>query len=153
MATPDAAMTRPDVFLDTSALIAGLLSASGGAQALFALGEARALQLWCSQDVLAELDTVLRQKIPLHLAVVSAWLARTRLELVEPPSIRSVRKLHRLVGHSKDSVVLAAAMDARIDYLVTLDREHMLNNPRLRSALAFPIGTPGDCLAWFRDHG
>jgi putative PIN family toxin of toxin-antitoxin system len=146
-------MTRPDVFLDTSALIAGLLSDSGGARALFALGEAHALQLWCSQDVLAELDAVLRQKIPLHLPVVSAWLAKIRLEWVEPPSIRSVRKLQRLVGHPKDAVVLTAALDAGVDYLVTLDREHMLNNPGLRKALAFPLGTPGDCLAWFRDHG
>ncbi len=151
MARPSLAMARPDVFLDTSALIAGLLSGSGGARALFALGEAQAMQLWSSQDVLAELDTVLRQKIPQHLPVVSAWLARIRLELVEPPSLRSVRKLHRLVGHSKDAVVIAAAMDARMDYLVTLDREHMLNNPTLRDALAFPMGTPGDCLAWFRE--
>lgn len=144
-------MARPDVFLDTSALIAGLLSGSGGARALLALGEAQAVQLWSSQDVLEELDTVLRQKIPQHLPVVSAWLARIRLELVEPPSLRSVRKLHRLVGHSKVAVVIAAAMDARMDYLVTLDREHTLNNPTLRDALAFPMGIPGDCLAWFRD--
>jgi putative PIN family toxin of toxin-antitoxin system len=145
-------MTRPDVFLDTSALIAGLLSDSGGARALFALGEAQALQLWCSQDVLAELDTVLRQKIPQQLPVVSAWLARIRIELVQPPSIKTTRKLHRLVGHPKDPVVLAGAVDAKMDYLVTLDREHMLSNPSLRKAHAFPIGTPGDCLAWFRDH-
>ena len=102
---------------------------------------------WCSQDKLAELDTVLRQKIPQHLPVVSAWLAKIRLELVEPPSIRTVRKLRRIVGRSKDAVVLAAAMDAGVDYLVTLDREHMLNIPSLRNALAFPVGTPGDCLA------
>lgn len=144
-------MTRPDVFLDTSALIAGLLSDSGGARALFSLGEAQALQLWCSQDVLAELDTVLRQKIPLHLPVVSAWLAKIRLELVEPPSIRSVRKLLRLVSHSKDAVVLAGAVDASVAYLVPLDREHILSNLALRRALAFPIGTPGDCLAWLRE--
>ncbi len=153
MANPGAAMTRPDVFLDTSALIAGLLSDSGGARALFSLGEAHALQLWCSQDVLAELDTVLRQKIPQQLPVVSAWLAKIRLQLVEPPSIRSVRKLQRLVGHPKDAVVLAAAVDSGVGYLVTLDREHMLNNPSLRRALAFPMGTPGDCLAWFRALG
>lgn len=144
-------MTRPDIFLDTSALIAGLLSTTGGARALFALGEARAIQLWCSQDVLAELDTALRQKIPQHLPVVSAWLARIRIELVQPPSIRTVRNHQRLVGHPKDAAVLAAAVDAGMGYLVTLDREHMLNNPTLRQALAFPMGTPGDCLAWFRE--
>jgi predicted nucleic acid-binding protein len=109
-------------------------------------------QLWCSQDVLAELDTVLRQKIPQHLSVVSAWLARIQIELVQPPSIKTTRKLHRLVGHAKDAVVLAAAMDAEMDYFVTLDREHMLSNPSLRKAVAYPIGTPGDCLPWFRDH-
>jgi predicted nucleic acid-binding protein len=143
-------MTRLDVFLDTGALIAGLLSGSGGARALFALGEARAIQLWCSQDVLAELDTALRQKIPQHLPVVSAWLARIRIELVQPPTIRSARKIQRIVGHLKDAVGIAAAIDADVDYLVTLDREHMLKNPILRHALAFRMGTPGDCLAWFR---
>ncbi len=109
------------------------------------------MQLWCSQDVLAELDTVLRQKIPQHLPVVSAWLARIRIELVQPPSIKSARKLQRLVGHAKDAVVLAGAMDGGAGYFVTLDREHILSNLVLRRALAFPIGTPGDCLAWFRD--
>jgi len=153
MTTPGAAMNRPDVFLDTSALIAGLLSDSGGARALFALGEAQALQLWCSQDVLAELDAVLRQKIPLQLPVVSAWLARIRIELVQPPSIKSTRKLQRLVGHAKDAVVLAGAVDAGVGYLVTLDREHFLSNLALRRALEYPIGTPGDCLAWFRALG
>ncbi len=142
-------MTRPDVFVDISALI---LSAVGGARVLFALGEARAIQLWCSQDVLGELDSVLRKKNSDQLPLMSAWLAQVRFELVQPPSKRSVRRLQRLVRHSKDAVVLAAAMDADMDYFVTLDSKLMFSADLLR-ALPFPLGPPANCLEWFRELG
>jgi hypothetical protein len=48
--------------------------------------------------------------------------------------------------------VLAAAIAAQVDYFVTLDRQHFLTNEPLRAALPFPIGTPGDCLAWHRQQ-
>jgi hypothetical protein len=55
-----------------------------------------------------------------------------------------------MLGYAADAVVLAAALDARVDYFITLDRRHFLENPALHKAISIPFGTPGDCLAWFR---
>jgi hypothetical protein len=33
---------------------------------------------------------------------------------------------------------------------VTLDRQHLLGNEALADACDFPVGTPGDALAWWR---
>jgi hypothetical protein len=47
-------------------------------------------------------------------------------------------------------LIVAAAWSTNVDYFVTLDRQHILDNPALRTAVPFPIGTPGDCLNWYR---
>jgi hypothetical protein len=49
-------------------------------------------------------------------------------------------------------IVLAAAQSSGADYFVTLDRVHFLDNPALKSVVSFPIGRPGDFLAWYRDN-
>lgn len=55
-----------------------------------------------------------------------------------------------LVSHPGDARILADAWHDRADYLVTLDRAHFLDVPSLTGKVPFPIGTPGDCLAWIR---
>ena len=54
-----------------------------------------------------------------------------------------------VVDYQPDAYILAEALAAEVDYLVSLDRKHLVGNPRA-SELPFPIGTPGDFLAWFR---
>ncbi len=44
----------------------------------------------------------------------------------------------------------SAAWTANTDYLVTLDKQHFLGNASLKAAVLFPVGTPGDFLAWYR---
>jgi hypothetical protein len=55
-----------------------------------------------------------------------------------------------LVAHDADALILAAAWASGVDYFVTLDRQHFLENPRLREAVPFGVGTPGDYLGWLR---
>jgi predicted nucleic acid-binding protein len=142
----------PSIFLDTSALFAAIFSAAGGARALLHLGGAGAVQLWISLDVLAELEENLRAKAPHHLADLAAVLDLSRVEIVDPPDVMTVQQCQRLLQYDADAVVLAAAVAAGVDYFVTLDRQHFLDNRALTEAMAFPLGTPGDCLAWFRQH-
>jgi predicted nucleic acid-binding protein len=56
-----------------------------------------------------------------------------------------------IVEYPPDAHILAEALAAEVEYLVSLDREHLVGNPRA-SELPFPIGTPGDFLAWFRQR-
>jgi len=137
-------------FLDTSALFAGIWSAEGGSRMILKLGEARAVRLLVSPQVLDEIESALRRKAPNMLGLLTLLLDRSGVEVVPSPISETVRDSQALTGHPGDAQVLAAAWAAGADYLVTLDRKHFLKNQTLRAAVPFPVGTPGDFLAWYR---
>jgi len=141
---------RVEVFLDTSALFAGIWSVSGGAHLILKLSEVRSLEVWVSPQVLRELDWALRAKAPEVVGDVAHLLDTARVRVTEPGSEAQVDAYLALVGHPGDAQVIADAAGAARDYFVTLDRKHFLDNEDLRTALSFPIGTPGDFLEWFR---
>ncbi len=143
---------RVRVFLDTSALFAGVWSALGGARMILKLGEAGAIQLLISPHVLTEVEGALRRKAPEILDLLRLLLTRSQVEIVPVPSLDAVRASFELTRHTGDAKVLAAAWQTGTNYLVTLDHEHFLNNTPLRNAMPFPIGTPGDFLAWYREQ-
>lgn len=138
------------VFLDTSALFAGIWSAEGGVRMILKLGEAEAVRLLASSQVLNEIEGVLRRKAPEALGLLAVLLDRSGIEVVSPPPPEMVQQAEALTGHSGDAQVLAAAWLAEVDYFVTLDRQHFLTNPALPAASPIPLGTPGDFLAWYR---
>lgn len=139
------------VFLDTSALFAGICwSAEGGARMILKLSEAGAVSLLVSSQVLNEIEGVLRRKAPEALGLLAILLDKSDLEVVSPPPSELIQQIEILTGHSGDALVLAAAWLAEVDYFVTLDRQHFLQNPAVQAATSFPMGTPGDFLAWYR---
>ena len=137
-------------FLDTSALFAGIWSAEGGARMILKLGEAGAIHVLVSPEVLAEAEQVLRRKAPDMLGLFALLLDGSRVETVPTALPDAVQECLRLTGYLADAVVLAAAKMSMADYFVTLDREHFLSNDELKRAMPFPVGTPGDFLAWYR---
>ena len=141
---------RPRVFLDTSALFAGIWSPQGGARMILKLAEAGALQIVLGRQVLDEIDSVLRRKAPHLLPGLAILLDRCRVEVAIKPALETVEDCHRLVSHPGDALVLAEAWSAGVDYMVTLDREHFLGAPGLADQVPFSLGTPGDFLLWFR---
>ena len=140
----------PDVFLDTSALFAGIWSEAGGARMLLKLGEAQAVRLNVSPQVLNEIEGVLRRKSPQSLGSLALLLDRSRIVVVHADCEKWLSVCKSLVDYSADAIVLAAAWTGGIDYFATLDRKDFLNNQPLQDAAPFPVGTPGDCLAWYR---
>ena len=144
--------TRISVFPGTSALFASIWSAEGGARMILKLGEAGAIRLLVSSQVLEEMEGALRRKAPALLGLLAVLLDRSGVEIVPSPTPRRVEESRTLVGHPGDARVLAAAWEAYADYFVTLDREHFLENAALRDAVPFPMGTPGDFLAWYRAY-
>lgn len=140
------------VFLDTSALFAGIWSEVGGARRILKLGEARAVRILVGPQVLVEIDTALREKAPERLAHLALLLDLSEVEITSAPPQASVDRSLELTGHAGDAQVLSSAWESNVDYFVTLDRQHFLSNADLRSALPFPLGTPGDFLAWFRER-
>jgi len=137
------------VFLDTSALVAAVLSSTGGARLLLKLGEAGAIRIAVGPRVLAELDGVIERKAPEALPQLALLLDASNLEVAPQPPAAMVQRVGRWLAYAPDAHVLAEAMAARAEYFATLDRAHFLGNPRLRAA-PLAIGTPGDCIAWLR---
>lgn len=143
--------TRPKLFLDTSVLFAAVLSATGGARALLTLGEAGAVNLCVGPRVLAEADAVFTRKQPSSKATFALLLNRAQVIVGAPAHDDALAQARQFVSYPPDAHVVAEALTAEADYMVSLDRAHLVGNP-LTGALPFPVGTPGDALAWLRAY-
>jgi putative PIN family toxin of toxin-antitoxin system len=142
---------KPRVFLDTSALIAGLVSPKGASNAILSLAETRLITLIVSEEVLVEAERNLQGKLPRAVPEYRRFIATCPLEKTAPPSAVEVAAAMEII-HPKDAPILAAAMSGRVDYLVTLNRKHFLDDPAVARKSGLRIGMPGDFLAWFRNR-
>ena len=141
---------NPRIFLDTSVVIAAVLSPTGGARKLFQLGEAGLLQLVVGPTVLRECEEVVRRKVPASLPTLAQLLASASLETSPAPTKKLIRAAETHVQYSPDAHVLAEAMLAEPDWFVTHDKEHFLKH-RGKINPAFEIGTPGDVIQSIKD--
>jgi predicted nucleic acid-binding protein len=139
------------VFLDTSALFAAVLSATGGARALLKLGESGAVRVWVGPTVLQEADEVFRRKAPDLLPLLAALLHQAQARVGPAATAEQQRHAAALVDYAPDARIVAETLACQADYLVTHDQEHLLRNPRLGD-LPYNVGTPGACLAWLRQR-
>jgi predicted nucleic acid-binding protein len=144
--------TAARVFLDTSALFTGIWSATGGGRMLLKMGEVRAVDILVSPQVLIEIERVIRRKAPEQLGMLALLLDRSGVQVVDPASSATLSKVNRYLNYVPDAMILVAAIDAHSDYFVTLDRRHYLGNKDIRRAFPLWIGTPGDCLASYKDR-
>lgn len=141
--------TETRVFLESSVLFAAVHSESGGARLILKLGEAGAIALWVGPYVLQETDAVLDRKSPGSKARFALLLDRARVRVGPPSDAVALAQATAVIDYLPDAQILAEALASGVDYLVSLDRQHFVGNPRAAS-LPFPIGTPGDFLAWYR---
>ncbi|MGC9523523.1 MAG: PIN domain-containing protein [Anaerolineae bacterium] len=142
---------RPRVFLDTSVLFSAVYSATGGARQILKLGEARAVSLWVGPWTLQEAEAVIERKVPRSKAYFALLLDQAGVQVGTEASEQDVAKALAVVAYRPDARVLAEALAAGVDYLVTFDREHLLTNPETQ-VLPFLLGTAGDFLEWYRQR-
>jgi predicted nucleic acid-binding protein len=138
------------IFLDTSAIFAGIWSARGGGRVLLGVGEAGAIALVTSRSALQELEGALRAQAPEVLGTLALLLDRAQFTIVGPPDKDQLGLTSRLVDHPGDANILGSALGGQVEFFVTLDQKHFLANDRLVSGLPFQLGTPGECLDWLR---
>ncbi len=137
------------VFLDTSALIAGVVSPTGAAREVLRLAEARLIELVVSRQVLTEADRNLTSKLPTILEDYQLLLRHLDPVIVDDPSRESVQEATRII-HRNDAPILAAAKHAAVDYLVTWNTRDFLT-AKVRTWVPFPVTTPGEFLRAFRE--
>lgn len=142
--------TTIQIFLDTSAIFAGIWSARGAGRVLLRLGEAGAVSLLTSSLALKELENALRAQAPGSLGTLALLLDRADFTIVESPSAEHLAATQTLVEYPGDAFILAAALSREPDFFVTLDQKYYLANPQLSTIVPFKIGTPGECVEWIR---
>jgi putative PIN family toxin of toxin-antitoxin system len=116
------------IVLDTNVVLSALLWRGTPHHLLAAIGQRSSIQLYSSTALLEELAEVLtRPSATKRLALIGRSAREVladyveAIELVEPTSVPRV-----VVGDVDDDQVIAAAVAARADLIVSGDRKHLL---------------------------
>ena len=145
-------MKQFNIFLDSSALIAGVLSETGAAHALLLLGESEEILLTVSEMVIIESERSIALKSPRNIPIFRNSIVTSNLQIVRDPSAKEVAANLYLINDPNDVPILLAAMKAKVDYLATHNRKHFVDDPKVAEMSGLRIGTPGDVLAWLREN-
>jgi predicted nucleic acid-binding protein len=143
-------MPKINLFLDSSALIAGIISASGAARVLLLLSETGHITITISEQVVAESERAIARKAPQVLSGVRQAILASKVEIRRDPTPEEVKAHLYIISHAPDVPIVLAAKHAKADYLVTLNRKHFIDDPEVSRQSGLRIGTPGDALAWVR---
>jgi len=146
-------MSRIDLFLDSSALFAAVVSPTGAARALLELAECGVVTITVSEQVVAETERALARKVPAALPAYRQALRAVGLRIGRDPSLANVLACLDMISHPADAPILAAARQSQVDYLVTLNRRHFLDDPAVALRSGLRIGAPGEALKWIREQG
>jgi len=135
------------VFIDTNVLIAGVNSVTGASATLLDLCEARGLEMVVSRQVLIEADRNFATKFPQLVGRFRQFMHNLAPLMVEDPTPESIKKAAAIVDR-KDAPILAAAQNANVDFLITLDKKHFLN-PKTRQKVMLKVVSPIEFLQSF----
>ena len=145
-------MQRPTqkikVFIDTNVLIAGVNSVTGASATLLDLCEAEVLQMVVSRQVLIEADRNFTAKFPQWVGRFRQFMHNLAPLMVEDQTPESIKKAAAIVDR-KDAPILAAAQNANVDFLITLDKKHFLN-PKTRQKMMLKVVSPIEFLQSFK---
>ena len=143
-------MPKIDMFLDSSALIAGIVSAQGAARVLLLLGEDEKLILTVSEQVITEVERNLARKAPKTLPAAREMILRANARILKDPSPEEVRVHLDWITRPADVPILLVAARANVDFLVTLNTRHFIEDAQVSRRSGLRIGTSADALAWIR---
>ena len=141
----------PKVFLDTSIFLASLRSPRGGSSEVLRYAVAGAVEAFLSDDVvdevarhIHEVDPALRSLLLQYLAAIPFSVISVTADEVEWAATFT---------DSKDSFIVASAHKAGADYLVTLDKRHLLNKrAEIEPHVGFQIVRPEFLLVVLRSR-
>jgi len=135
--------------MDSSALFAAVISSTGAARELILKSINEEVLLVISEDVVEETTRNISRKAPELLPLFDRFLGQTEFEIVSSPSKEAVWTTEHYVS-PKDAFIIAAAIDAKVDYVATFDRKHLIEPPEVRKKSGLIIDTPGNILSQIR---
>lgn len=145
-------MPKINLFLDSSALFAGIVSASGASRALLLLAESNNITITISEQVVTETERAIARKVPSAINDFREAILASKARILRDPSPEDVMAHSELISHPADVPIVLAAMQDKVDYLVTLNRVHFIDDPTVSQRSGLRIGTPGDALGWVREQ-
>jgi len=137
----------PNVFLDSSVIIAAVLSPSGGSFRLFQEAKLNRIKIYISQFIFTEVITILQRKYPAKPSSFYELIRETPINFVKDPSPELITTLTNFINPD-DAPILAAAIKAKPDFLITWDKKHFLKK-EVVSNVSFTICTPKEFLQKF----
>jgi predicted nucleic acid-binding protein len=145
-------MSKNRIFLDSSVLIAGVISSTGAARVLMVMSEMGEIELLVSEYVIVETERTLARKVPHALPEFRQAIKDANIKIVHDPSSKEVQDNLYLMTDAEDIPILLSAMKAKVDYLATHNRKHFLDDPKVAERSNLRIGSPGDVLMWVREQ-
>ena len=117
---------RPRVFFNASVILAGLNSPTGGSGKLLSWCRNRKINGVISEIVM---DETIRHtgKIGINPAHVRLAIKTIFGQILEAPAKENVAKFDKIVIDPGDAHILASCYETKPDFLVTLDKKHLLS--------------------------
>lgn len=132
------------LFFDASVLVAGSHSSTGASSLILQACQVGGFRACASIPVLKEAETNIRADLP-HATLLRYYslLAEISWEIGPVPSRKAVEAYHGVVA-AKDAHVIASAVACPAEFLLTLDKKHLLNEAVGRAGLQLIIVSPGE---------
>lgn len=149
------AIMRLTLFLDSSALISAIINqnAASPMQRIVALGERKVLDLRISAEVEGDAERFIRKRSVTMLPIMSEIIVKGNIATTLPPNQETIDLCVELVGHVPDARILAAAIEAAVDVLVTHDKTHLVGNGKIKPPeVELLVRNPEDALDWCGDQ-
>lgn len=131
-------------FIDSSVLFAASLSPAGASREIVRQAIRGKITLVTSKLVYAETEENLADKAPKALSAFHQFLDTIPFEIVRPTK-RQVLQAAQYTA-LKDAPIVAAAKRAQVDYLVSLDRRHLVGVPGVAQRSGLQIVLPSELL-------
>jgi predicted nucleic acid-binding protein len=138
------------VFVDASVLFAAAYSVTGASREIIQYAIRGEIGLVISNLVLDEVKRNLQDKVPGAIADFDYFRDAVEFELVLPSKSEIEAAMQDCAA--KDAPIVAAAKTADVDYLVSLDRRHLVGVPEVAAGSDLKIVLPGDLLEVIRNR-
>ncbi|MDZ7587224.1 MAG: putative toxin-antitoxin system toxin component, PIN family [Patescibacteria group bacterium] len=124
------------VFLDASVILSGMASPLGGSGFLLQAAQKKKISLITTPLVINEVNRHLN-KLKLQSKQLKTLLNRRIIHLVKDPNEIIIARCRHLTADPHDAHVLAGAILTNVNFLLSLDKKHILTK-RVKKHL-FPI--------------
>jgi len=135
---------RPRVFLDSNVIFSGLYSPEGAPGSILKHFVKGSVSVVVSQQVLEEVVRTIRAKLPIAIPALRRLLVSVPPEVVADPELQETERWMRKLPLG-DATILAAAIGAQPDYIVTGDK-HFTEDTGIAEEAGLHILAPADFL-------